>query len=278
MSLMKTLAKVAIGVAVAKGMKSMSSGGGLLGGAKGASSGGLQDMMGSLLGGGAGQSPRSASSGGADGGLGGLLEQLSGTQSRTRSRTRSTGASAGGLGDILGQLGGSGLAGGGLGSLLGGLATAGAAGGLGGLLGGAQGFGAKLNSSLATQGEPDDAPSASQEALAGLMILAMVQAAKSDGEIDPAEQDRMLGHLGDVSPQETAFVNAALEAPVDVEALAAQVPDGLEAQIYTMSLMAIDLDNQKEAQYLHGLAQALDLGQSEVNRIHAELGAPALYA
>ena len=167
---------------------------------------------------------------------------------------------------------------GGLGGLLGGLAAGGAAGGIGALLTGSQGFGAKLNSSLTNQGEPDVEPSASQEALAGLMVLAMVQAAKSDGEIDAVEQEKVLGNLGDVSPQEAAFVNAALEAPLDVEALAAQVPEGLEAQVYTMSLMAIDLDNQQEANYLHALAQALGLDQSEVNHIHAELGAPALYA
>ncbi len=276
MSLMKTLAKVAIGVAVAKGMKSMSSGGGLLGGAKRTSSDGLQDMMGSILGGGTGQSKRSTA-GGATGGLGGLLEQLTGAQttSRTKSRSRSASTSSGGLSDLLGQLGGGS---GGLGGLLGGLAAGGAAGGIGALLTGSQGFGAKLNSSLTNQGEPDVEPSASQEALAGLMILAMVQAAKSDGEIDAVEQEKVLSNLGEVSPQEAAFVNAALEAPLDVEALAAQVPEGLEAQVYTMSLMAIDLDNQHEANYLHALAQALGLDQSEVNQIHAELGAPALYA
>jgi hypothetical protein len=51
MSLMGTLAKVAIGVAVAKSVKSISNGGGLLGGAS-SGGGGLQDMMGALLGGG----------------------------------------------------------------------------------------------------------------------------------------------------------------------------------------------------------------------------------
>lgn len=282
MSLMGTLAKVAIGVAVAKGVKSMSSGGGLLGGAS-SSGGGLQDMMGSLLGGG--------KSGSASGGLGGLLEQLTGGQTSTR--TRSASASSGGLGDLLGQLtGGSGGAtgglggllgqlgggSGGLGGLLGGLATAGAAGGLGSMLSGEKSFGATLNSSFANQGEPDVTPTASQEAVAGLMILAMVQAAKSDGTVDKAEQEKLLGNLGDVSEQEAAFVQAALSAPLDINALAQQVPNGLEAQVYTMSLMAIDLDNQKEAQYLDSLARALELGQKDVNHIHAELGAPALYA
>ena len=290
MSLMGTLAKVAIGVAVAKGVKSMSGGGGLLGGASsasrqsagGSSVGGLEGMMGSILSGvtggsGSARASKGGSAGGASGGLGGLLEQLTGSQ--TTSRSRKTSASTGGLGDLLGQfssqLGG---ASGGIGGLLGGLATAGAAGGLGSLLSGEKSFGATLNSSFANQGEPDVKPSASQEAVAGLMILAMVQAAKSDGTVDKAEQEKLLGNLGEVSQQEAAFVQAALDAPLDVDALVAQVPDGLEAQVYTMSVMAIDLDSQKEAQYLHSLAQGLGLDQHAVNHIHAELGAPALYA
>lgn len=286
MSLMGTLAKVAIGVAVAKGVKSMSSGGGLLGGASSSGGGGLQDMMGSLLGGTSGKT-----SAGAAGGLGGLLEQLTGSQTSTRKRSTSTsgglggllgqltggaGASSGGLGGLLNQLGGS--SSGGLGGILGGLATAGAAGGLGSLLAGEKSFGATLNSSFTNRGEPDVTPTASQEAVAGLMILAMVQAAKSDGTVDTAEQEKLLGNLGDVSAQEAAFVQAALDAPLDVNALAQQVPNGLEAQVYTMSLMAIDLDNQQEAQYLHSLATALEMEQKDVNHIHAELGAPALYA
>jgi uncharacterized membrane protein YebE (DUF533 family) len=146
------------------------------------------------------------------------------------------------------------------------------------MLTGEKSFGATLNSSLANHGEPDVTPTAPQEAVAGLMILAMVQAAKSDGAIDKIEQERLVGNLGEISKEEAAFVNAALEAPVDIVALAQQVPNGLEAQVYTMSLMAIDLDNQQEAQYLHSLAKALELGEQDVNHIHAELGAPPLYA
>ena len=35
-----------------------------------------------------------------------------------------------------------------------------------------------------------------------------------------------------------------------------------------MSLMAINLDQKAEAQYLHSLAQALDLSQDQVNALH----------
>jgi len=268
MSLMKTLAKVAIGVAVAKGANAMmnknkstsgraSSGGGLgglLGGltggttASGRSGGGLQDMLGGLMGG---------SSGASGGGLGGLLNQLGGSRGTSSS--------------------------GGLGGLLGGLA------GAGGLLGGLGAktqsaperpeadFGAVLNSQFDSNPTPAITPSRDQEATAALMIAAMIQAAKSDGVFDDNEREKLLNHLDEADADEAAFVQAQMAAPVDVDALVAQTPDGLGPQIYAMSLLAIDLDTQDEAQYLHKLASAYGMQTDEVNEIHEQMGVPSLY-
>lgn len=226
MSLMKTLAKVAVGVALAKGagavMKRNQQGGdmaqsgglgGLLGGLTGGTgtaqaggTGGLQDMLGGLLGGGA------AGGGLSQGGLGGLLESLGGAQT-------------GGAG-----------AQGGLGGLLGGLAGAAGAGGLLGGLGGALGsgtaapaqneesFGAVLNSQFDQTPEPAIAPTQDQEAVAALMLSAMIQAAKSDGNFDEAEKEKLLGHLGEIDAEEAAFVQAQLQAPVDIDTLVANTP------------------------------------------------------
>ncbi len=268
---MKTLAKVAIGVAVAKGVSSMmkkgsSGGGGLLGGASteagGASQGGgLEELLGSALGG----KPGAAQAGGTSGGLGGLLEQLgAGAQG---------GGQSGGLGGLLGGLAG-GAGGGGLGDLLGGLASKAQqpSSGDGGS------FGDLLNSSLRNQGEPDAEPTPDQEAAAGLMLRAMIQATKCDGEIDIAEQKKLLKNLGDISPEEEAFIDHEIEQPVDVQGLVAQVPAGLEQQVYTMSVLAIDLDSQAEAQYLHNLAEAMGINQAQVNALHDHLGVPHLYS
>lgn len=281
MSLMKTLAKVAIGVAIAKGAGALmnnggsqqaSSGGGALGGLSGmlrgiggssggpGVAGGLQDMLGGLLSG--------AQGGGAQGGLGGL---------------------SGGLGGLLESLGGSQSSqadsGGGLGGLLGGLAGAA---GAGGLLGGAMkprpasntsSFGSVLNSAFASNPEPAIEPTSDQEAAAGLMLRAMIQAAKSDGTLDDAEREKLVGQLGDdVDSAEAAFVQSELQSPVDVDGLVAQVPSGMEPQIYAMSLLAINLDNQDEAKYLHQLAQGLGLTVEAVNDVHTQLGVPSLYA
>ncbi len=329
MSLMKTLAKVALGVAIAKGAGAMmnrggsnapapapaSGGGGLLDqlsqmSQTGQSGGGLQDMLGSVLGG-----RQQPSSGGGPGGLGGLLDGLS--NAVTPQGGVETASTGGGLDSLLDGLmggqsgGGSGEASGGLGGLLGGLTQGGGAGGfgglmgalsqggaggdLGGLLGGLMGgatashaesipntvssksFGEQLNSSFLADDETDDAPSPQQEFAAGLMLRAMIQAAKSDGEIDVGEREKLLGQLGEISPEEREFVTAEMAAPVDVRGLAGQVPNGMEPQVYAMSVMAINLDNRAEAQYLHDLATELAIDKNGVNHIHAQLGVPSIY-
>lgn len=331
MSLMTTLAKVALGVAVARGVGKMmqggqtqtasKGGGGLLGGlidaigggqqASGRSSGGLEDMLTNVLGGkgGAGTGTRiNTGAKGAQGGLGGILDALTQSENSQRraqsdgglgdllggllggkpasgaSTASSTGSSTGGLGDILGALAGAAggaaagkAASGGLGDLLGGLLGGGLA-QQGAQASNDRSFGEVLNSALTNKGEPDVAPTPAQNAAAALMLSAMLQAAKSDGKLDAAEKDKLMGNLGEISAEERDFIQKELARPVDVQGLARQVPKGLEAQVYTMSVMAIDLDNEAEARYLHSLAQAMDLGRDEVNAIHEQLGAPALYA
>ena len=96
--------------------------------------------------------------------------------------------------------------------------------------------------------------------LAGLMLRAMIQAAKSDGTIDEAEKQRLLGKLGDdLDDEERQFIRDQMAAPVDPQGLAREVPKGLEPQVYMMSLLAIDFDHEDEARYLRELAQALGL-------------------
>jgi uncharacterized membrane protein YebE (DUF533 family) len=286
MSLVKTLAKVAIGVAVAKGASSMMKGasgrsasggagglgdllggltdamGGGAGGTKGASAGGgIEDLLGGLLGG----SAAGGASTGLPGGLGGLLDQLGGAGSAT----------GGGLQDMLGGLTGGGGAGG---SNTGGLLE-----GLAGALGGKPAsnnadFGSVLNSQFDQTPQAEIQPSAQQEAAAGLMLAAMIQAAKSDGKLDEAEREKIIDRLGDdVSREEAEFVQAQLQTPVDIEGLVRQTPRGMEAQMYAMSVLGIDLDSRSEAEYLHKLAQGYGMDAAAVNNIHAQMGVPSLY-
>lgn len=246
MSMMGTLAKVAIGMAVAKGAGSLMGGnqsgggglggmlGGLMGGGQQGGGGGLGGMLGGLMGGGSGSSSNA---------MGQMASMLSGSGN-------AGGAMAGGLGGMLGMLGG----------------------GAGGASGG---FGDMLNSALSGQNVE---PEPSDEEKAEILLTAMINAQKSDGQIDAAEQEKLMKHLGELDQQEANFVRAAMAAPLDLDGFVASIPEGMENQVYFMSLMAIDLDNQKEAQYLHSLASALGLEQQAVNAIHDQIGAPKLYA
>ena len=263
MSLLKTLAKVAVGIAVAKGVGGMMNKGAGSQQAPTGSGGGLGDLLGQLGGGAAG--------GQAGVGLGDLLGKLG---------QSAGGQGGGGLGDLLGQLGGQatrGQSGGGAGDALGDV--------FGDFIGdGAkqtqnnESFGDMFNDAIANQDEPSVQPSADQEAVAALMLSAMIQAMKSDKELDPEEEEKLMEHLGDVSHEERQFVNQELQKPVDISALVANVPNGLEQQVYMMSLMAIDLDKRAEAQYLHDLATELGVGRDEINAIHDHVGAPSLYS
>jgi uncharacterized membrane protein YebE (DUF533 family) len=267
MSLVGTLAKVALGVAVAKGMKSMTGGG-----AK-SSGGGIGDLLGGMMGGGASQSQ-------SGGGIGDILGQLGGGSTQSSgggigdilgglaggSSSTSTG-SAGGLGDLMGGLLGGGAGNAGMGDLLGKLGGAGSAGGLGDLLTGALG-----NGGVTTQ-----TPTQEDEDAAGLMIRAMMQAAKADGNIDEQERDKLLSSVGELSAEESAFINAEMARDIDVASLARDTPKGMEDQVYMMSLMGINLDTQNEASYLNDLAQNMGLNQTQVNNIHEAVGVRPLY-
>lgn len=112
---------------------------------------------------------------------------------------------------------------------------------------------------------------------AEILIRAMINAAKSDGRVDEAEQKKILGRLGDITPDEIDFVKRELAAPLDVNEFIRSVPSGFEQQVYIMSLMAIDLDTNHEAQYLHQLVQGMNLTPEICNQIHEKLGAQKLY-
>ena len=281
MSLMKTLAKVAIGVAVAKGAKSMMN---KSSGNRTASSGGAGGDLGGLLGGLMKGGGASKPHGGAHSPQGrGLQDILGGMLGGSQ---QGGGLGSGGLGGLLEQLGGAKGGGGGLGGLLGGLAGAA---GVGGLLSGTDetlkrrperenaSFGEVLNSQFDASPQPEIEPSRDQEAAAALMLAAMIQAAKSDGTFDAGEREKLLGQLGDVDAAEAEFVKQQMAGPVDVDALVRQTPNGMAPQVYAMSLLGIDLDTQAEAQYLNKLAKAYGMNPAEVNDIHKEMGVPSLY-
>lgn len=264
MSLMNTVTKMAVGFAMAKGMDAMKKNGGLgslLGGLSGGGAGspqqaggmgGLGDMLGQLTGGGAAQ---------GGGGLGGMLGGLTGGGRQQQA--------GGGLGDMLGQLtggGGAAAAGGlgGLGALLGGLA---------GARGGAAGGGLEA---LLNADNPADEPD--EDEVAKLMLRAMTQAARADGDLDAGEKGKLVDLMNEGDQETVETLQNILSEPVSAAQLASDTPKGLETQVYTMSVNSITPDNQAEAQYLHELASGLGIQPETANKIHDSLGAPRLYS
>ena len=108
-----------------------------------------------------------------------------------------------------------------------------------------------------------------------LLIQAMISAAKSDGQITQEEQEKMVARIE--SREEADFLRREFERPVDVRSLCWSVPRGMEENVYTMSLLAIDLDEQKEANYLADLAQGLRMDPNQCNEIHRKYGAPMIF-
>ncbi|WP_425098523.1 DUF533 domain-containing protein [Tropicibacter sp. S64] len=117
------------------------------------------------------------------------------------------------------------------------------------------------------------------EEMAGLMLRAMIQAAKADGGIDAAEKAKILETLGDdADAEDKAFIKTQLAAKVDPETLAADTPAALRTQVYSASLMTITVDTAAEAQYLDSLAKAMELDEPTVNALHMQMGLQPLYA
>jgi uncharacterized membrane protein YebE (DUF533 family) len=108
-----------------------------------------------------------------------------------------------------------------------------------------------------------------------LLIRAMIAAANADGVIDQEERNRILGKLETVnlSDQEHSFVVRELLSPVGMENIVTAVKSQeMAKQVYTVSLLAIEVDTDAERTYINTLAQRLGLDESHINDIHRKLG------
>lgn len=151
-------------------------------------------------------------------------------------------------------------------SFMGGRGRSGGGGGLGGMLSSMFGGGDKPEMSDAERDEADDE--------ATLLLRAMINAAKADGQIDQAEVENITGKLGEIDDDERAFLQAEFSAPLDVNAFISTVPEELAQQVYAFSLLGIAVDTTREAQYLRTLAGGLGLGDDVVDQIHAKFNEP----
>ena len=241
------------------------------------------------------------------GGLGGILEQLGlappkepvAAQARQEGDSGSPLDALGGLGELaksfLGEgTGGKSLAAGGIGALLGAILGGGGGSAKGAIKGGAlallgsialralrgaqaqpQEVGAaeKLAAGLR---EPQDAQERQQvESIVDLTVQAMVNAAKADGSIDEDEMQKIVGELQEdgITQQEREYLLAEVRKPLNTAAIVSAVPNRqVAAQIYTASLLAIEVDTPAEKAYLQNLARDLKLDAQVVRQIHSTLG------
>ncbi len=88
---------------------------------------------------------------------------------------------------------------------------------------------------------------------------------------------RLSGRRLGPSREAIQFLREEFSRPLDVHEFASSVPLGMEQQVYTMSLIAIDLDTGREAKYLLELARSLRIPDEVREQIHQRLGAPSVY-
>lgn len=123
----------------------------------------------------------------------------------------------------------------------------------------------------------EDIASISSTQTEKLILSAMINAAKADGQLDQQEMDKILGKasVDGISDDERKFIQDELDKPFDLQSLVSAVPNQVVgAQVYAASLFAIDINTEAEKNYLRNLAQALKLDTETVTRLHEMAGAP----
>ncbi|HEX6144702.1 MAG TPA: DUF533 domain-containing protein [Geminicoccaceae bacterium] len=125
----------------------------------------------------------------------------------------------------------------------------------------------------------DDRPEVAADK-AMLLIEAMIEAAKADGEIDPGERRRILERLegGGLDPEARSFIEARMALPPASDRLVERVrpesPENrvLAAEVYVASLLAIEVDTPAERAYLRTLGERLKLDDGLLRHLHDDLG------
>ena len=216
------------------------------------------------------------------GGAGGVLDNIMGMAKGTLGNAAQNPLQAGGLGAVLGSVLGGG------GESIKGAMTGGALAMLAGVAfkalanaAQAQGGGAQPMSAGAGQIplglKPAETPAehAALESKSQLILKAMIASAKSDGQVSPDEIQRIVGKAQSdgMGADDQAWLMAELAAPLDLDALVAQIPSqDVAAEVYAASLLAIQVDTQAEQDYLRLLAQKTALHPAVVQHIHTAMG------
>lgn len=109
-----------------------------------------------------------------------------------------------------------------------------------------------------------------------LIVRAMINAAKADGQIDQGEQERIVRQMGDLTQDDVQFLRSEFARPLNLHEFVWSVPLGAEQEIYAVSMMALNLDSRAEINYLKDLAHGLRMSPQLCAQIHQRFGVPVL--
>jgi uncharacterized membrane protein YebE (DUF533 family) len=113
------------------------------------------------------------------------------------------------------------------------------------------------------------------------LLSAMISAAKSDGHIDADEQARIFSKVDEsnLAADEKGFLMDQIRKPLEIDAIAAKATTiERAAEIYAVSVLAINADNPAEVEYLDKLASRLKLDRGLRMNIESEVKSAALSA
>ena len=203
---------------------------------------GIQDLLGSLMGAGQAVTQKVGGDNLAAGGIGALLGALMGGSKSTTANTL-----GGGMMGLLGMMAYK--------ALMGNNASA-----------------SQQRTSAPSQAPVYHQPTPQQQASdAEIILTAMIDAAKSDGQIDSNEINKIMGQLqkAGIGQEGVNYVIQKLQGPMETAKIVAAVkgrPE-LAAQVYSASLMAIEVDTDAEKKYLDKLAKAMGLNPAVIQNI-----------
>jgi uncharacterized membrane protein YebE (DUF533 family) len=110
-----------------------------------------------------------------------------------------------------------------------------------------------------------------------LMIRAMIAAAYSDGMLDKEEMKTIMDKMesAGLDNEERQFILKELSNPSDIDSIIGKVnTPAMAQQVYAVSLMAIEVDTDKEKEYLNTLSKRLFLSDAVIAGIHESVGKP----
>jgi len=112
---------------------------------------------------------------------------------------------------------------------------------------------------------------AATENLSLKLIRAMISAAKADGQIDGTESERIFNQIGTLglNDEERSFLLTEINRPRSAREVAASAENPEEAaEIYAISVMAVNPNGLAERLYLGDLSRLLKLEPALANTIH----------